>query len=173
MACGSAAPSRPGIRPASASAIWPATRPNWLNRSSWRAVFGGMNPVQLEFIDLRRDLSSGTPTGRSGRYGGRASGRPGRPPQKASRPTPMAVITPIPVIQTRREESAVGHGEWFVRGGSAELICRDAEWRKEPARGRLFDRNRFRQCLERGQGPTRDRAREEAVNERRPQPGAE
>ena len=33
---------RPGARPASSSASRPATRPNWLNRSSWRAVLGGI-----------------------------------------------------------------------------------------------------------------------------------
>ena len=39
---GAAAPSAPGVRRASSSASRPATSPNWLNRSSWRAVFGGI-----------------------------------------------------------------------------------------------------------------------------------
>ena len=40
---GAAAPASPGRSPASSRASWPATSPNWLNRSSWRAVFGGIH----------------------------------------------------------------------------------------------------------------------------------
>ena len=42
MRSGLAAPSAPGVSRASSSARRPATIPNWLNRSSWRAVFGGI-----------------------------------------------------------------------------------------------------------------------------------
>ena len=41
---------------ASSRASRPATRPNWLNRSSWRAVFGRHPGERVEVVDLGGDL---------------------------------------------------------------------------------------------------------------------
>ena len=94
-------PASPGRSPASSRASWPATRPNWLNRSSWRAVRGGIHAIGSKSSTWAATwLRNGDGSKRSIRLTGE---RPARSPARnASTPVPIAVITPMPVIQTRR-----------------------------------------------------------------------
>ena len=78
----------------------PATSPNWLNRSSWRAVFGGIHASGSKSSTWAATwLRNGDGSNRSIRLIGE---RPARSPARnASTPVPIAVIGPMPVIQTR------------------------------------------------------------------------
>ena len=94
-------PSTPGVIPASSSASRPATSPNWLNRSSWRAVFGGIQASGSKSSTWAATCErNGLGSKRSIRLTGE---RPARSPARnASRPVPIGVMMPIPVIQIRR-----------------------------------------------------------------------
>ena len=97
---GRGAPASPGVRPASSSASRPATSPNWLNRSSWRAVLGGIQASGSKSSTCAATCErKGLGSKRSIRLTGERPAR--RPARNGSRPVPMAVMTPIPVIQTR------------------------------------------------------------------------
>ena len=79
----------------------PATSPNWLNRSSWRAVLGGIQASGSKSSTCAATCErNGLGSNRSIRLTGE---RPARSPARnASRPVPIAVIIPSPVIQIRR-----------------------------------------------------------------------
>ena len=91
----------PGTKPASSSASRPTTSPNWLNRSSERAVLGGIHASGSKSSTWaatcdRNVLGSNRSIRRTGERAAR------RPARNASRPMPVAVMMPMPVIQTRR-----------------------------------------------------------------------
>ena len=138
---------RPGVSPASSSASRPATSPNWLNRSSWRAVFGGIQASGSKSSTWAATCErNGLGSKRSMRLTGERPAR--RPARNASTPgARSAVMTPMPVIQMRRrsvmaEDSPASAGLGLVGEGLGER-------------------------LERRQRPAGDRPREDAVDERR------
>ena len=109
----------PGRSPASSRASRPATSPNWLNRSSWRAVFGGIQASGSKSSTWAATWQrNGDGSNRSIRLTGE---RPARSPARnASTPVPIAVITPIPVIQTsRRSLMSMGSSDRARRTSSA------------------------------------------------------
>ena len=74
--------------PASSSASRPATRPNWLNRSSWRAVFGGIQASGSKSSTWAATCErNGLGSNRSIRLTGEPPAR--RPARNASRPVPI------------------------------------------------------------------------------------
>ena len=91
----------PGRIRASSRASRPATRPNWLNRSSWRAVLGGIQASGSKSSTWAATCErNGLGSNRSIRLTGE---RPARSPAGRRRARcRSAVIMPIPVIQTRR-----------------------------------------------------------------------
>ncbi len=97
----SAAPPAPGTMRASSSASRPATSPNWLNRSSCRAVFAGIHASGSKSSTWAATCErNGLGSNRSMRVTGERPRR--RPARNASTPVPAAVMMPMPVIQTRR-----------------------------------------------------------------------
>ena len=135
----------PGVSPASSSASRPATSPNWLNRSSWRAVFGGIQASGSKSSTWAATCErNGLGSNRSIRLTGE---RPARSPARnASRPVPIAVIDADPGDP---DPPSLGH----VGGFAGARRIRTAT--------RLGER------LERRQRPAGDRPREGAVDERR------
>ena len=144
------APSLPGVSPASSSASRPATSPNWLNRSSWRAVLGGIQASGSKSSTWAATCErNGLGSNRSMRLTGERPAR--RPARNASRPVPIAVIDADPGDPDAAPIAHVGSGS----SGARRLGVRDVRRRE-----RLGER------LERGQRPAGDRPREEPVDER-------
>ena len=110
---GCGAVRRPGTRRHPRARAGPATRPNWLNRSSWRAVFGGIHASGSKSSTWAATCERNADGSKRSirRTGERAARSPAR---KASTPVPIGVTTPIPVTNTRRRCScrsdAVGAG---------------------------------------------------------------
>ena len=129
-------------RPSSASR--PATRPNWLNRSSWRAVLGGIQASGSKSSTCAATCErNGLGSKRSIRLTGER--RRGGPARNASSPVPIAVMMPMPVIQTRRrsvmsmDSSCAGVSD---RPGSASASARALNVaRVRPAIGRVNQRS--------------------------------
>ena len=144
---------RPGRSPASSSASRPATSPNWLNRSSWRAVFGGIQASGSKSSTWaatwraeRRRVEPVDPLDR------RAAGPQARPGTRR-RPVPIGGDDADPGDPDAT--TGVAHVEGFVARGGRGLVGRE----------RLGER------LERRQRPAGDRPGEGAVDERAPSPG--
>ena len=123
-------PGAPGARPASSSARRPATSPNWLKRSSWRAVLGGIQASGSKSSTWAATCErNALGSNRSMRFTGEWPFR--NPARNASTPVPIAVMTPKPVIQMRRRSliaarssgpatpppaSRPGRGRWRASG---------------------------------------------------------
>ena len=92
----------PGASRASSSASRPATSPNWLNRSSWRAVLGGIHGERVEVVDLGGDLRAERARVEAVDPRHRRPAAPEAGPERVDARSRRRVMTPIPVIQTRR-----------------------------------------------------------------------
>ena len=104
---------------------------------------------RVEVVDLRRDLASGTGSGRSGRCACTGDRPARRPARNASRPIPIGVMQP----ETGDPDAATGRS------------CRRI--RRRPLRtDRRIGCERLGEGLERGQRPTGDRSGEDAIDER-------
>ena len=117
-------------RPASAGVVErerPATIANWLKRSSWRAVFGGIHASGSKSSTWAATwLRNGEGSNRSIRFTGDDARR--RPSRNAARPVPIGVTIPMPVIQMRRRPEV----EVVMRKGSSIEVRRT--WRRRRRR---------------------------------------
>src|SRR5829696_3558027 len=160
-----AASGAPGTRPESSIAIRPAARPNWLKRSMDRTArasmksSGSKSSACAATCERKADGSK-----RSMRFTGLTPAR--IPARNGSSPIPTAEITPMPVMTARRGEEAPPG----PRMGDEEVMSGLRAGGRSGRAGRLLDGvlgERLGDRPERPEGAARNRAGEEAIDERR------
>ena len=112
---------RPAAAPRPRGRAARSTSPNWLNRSSWRAVFGGIQASGSKSSTWAATWDrNGDGSKRSIRLTGDRAAR--RPARNAATPgADSRVMMPIPVIQTRRASS-----QWFAGVGLVDVAPRSS-----------------------------------------------